>query len=88
MAQWLRALSAFPKVLSSIPTDHMLAHNHLEQDLMISSSVSYKPLVSCQTTMDLNLHFREEKQKAYTLLESEQLSNQWSVSQGRNTERN
>jgi hypothetical protein len=29
MAQWLRALTAFPEVLSSIPRNHMVAHNHL-----------------------------------------------------------
>ncbi|EDL78366.1 rCG31757 [Rattus norvegicus] len=29
MAQWLRALTAFPEVLSSIPSNHMVAHNHL-----------------------------------------------------------
>ncbi|CAO2579842.1 hypothetical protein LEMLEM_LOCUS1172 [Lemmus lemmus] len=29
MAQWLRALPALPKVLSSIPSNHMVAHNHL-----------------------------------------------------------
>jgi hypothetical protein len=29
MAQWLRALTAFSKVLSSIPSNHMVAHNHL-----------------------------------------------------------
>ena len=29
MAQWLKALSAFPKVLSSIASNHMVAHNHL-----------------------------------------------------------
>jgi len=29
MAQWLRALSALPEVLSSIPSNHMVAHNHL-----------------------------------------------------------
>ena len=29
MAQWLRALPALPEVLSSIPSDHMVAHNHL-----------------------------------------------------------
>jgi hypothetical protein len=27
MAQWLRALSALPEVLSSIPSTHMAAHN-------------------------------------------------------------
>jgi hypothetical protein len=29
MAQWLRALTALPKVLSSIPSNHIVAHNHL-----------------------------------------------------------
>jgi hypothetical protein len=29
MAQWLRALTPIPEVLSSIPNNHMVAHNHL-----------------------------------------------------------
>jgi hypothetical protein len=29
MAQRLRALTALPEVLSSIPSHHMVAHNHL-----------------------------------------------------------
>jgi hypothetical protein len=29
MAQQLRALAALPEVLSSIPNNHMVAHNHL-----------------------------------------------------------
>ena len=29
MAQQLRALTAFPEVLSSIPSNHLVAHNHL-----------------------------------------------------------
>jgi hypothetical protein len=29
MAQWLRTLTALPEVLSSIPSNHMVAHNHL-----------------------------------------------------------
>jgi hypothetical protein len=29
MAQWLRALTALPKVLSSNPSNHMVAYNHL-----------------------------------------------------------
>ena len=29
MAQWLRALPALPKVLSSIPSNYIVAHNHL-----------------------------------------------------------
>jgi hypothetical protein len=28
MAQWLRAPTALPKVLSSNPSNHMVAHNH------------------------------------------------------------
>jgi hypothetical protein len=28
-AQWLRALTALPEVLSSIPSNDMVAHNHL-----------------------------------------------------------
>ena len=33
MAQWLRALVALPKVLNSIPSNQMVAHNHLQCDL-------------------------------------------------------
>jgi hypothetical protein len=40
MAQWLRALPALPEVLSSIPSNHMVVHNHLQWNLMPSSSVS------------------------------------------------
>jgi hypothetical protein len=29
MAQWLRALTALPEVLSSILSNHTVAHNHL-----------------------------------------------------------
>jgi hypothetical protein len=29
MVQWLRALTALPEVLSSIPSNHMVVHNHL-----------------------------------------------------------
>jgi len=29
MVQWLRALAALPEVLSSIPSNHMVAHSHL-----------------------------------------------------------
>jgi hypothetical protein len=29
MTQWLRALTALPEVLSSILSNHMVAHNHL-----------------------------------------------------------
>jgi hypothetical protein len=40
MAQWLRALTALPEVLSSSPSNHMVAHKHLSWDLMPSSGVS------------------------------------------------
>ena len=40
MAQRLRALTALPEVLSSIPSNHMVAHNHLQCDLMLSSDLS------------------------------------------------
>jgi hypothetical protein len=39
MAQWLRALTALLEVLSSIPNNHMVAHNHLQWDLTPSSGV-------------------------------------------------
>jgi hypothetical protein len=29
MAQWLRALTALPEILSLVPSNHMVAHNHL-----------------------------------------------------------
>ena len=40
MAQGLIALTALPEVLNSIPSNRMVAHNHLEWDLMSSSGVS------------------------------------------------
>jgi hypothetical protein len=40
MAQLLRALTALPVVLSSNPSNHMVAHNHLSWDLMPSFGVS------------------------------------------------
>ena len=40
MAQWLRALTVLPEVLSSIPSNHMVAHNNLLWSLMPSSGVS------------------------------------------------
>jgi hypothetical protein len=38
-AQQFRALSALPEVLSSIPSNHMVAHNHLYWDLMLSAGM-------------------------------------------------
>jgi hypothetical protein len=40
MAQWLRALAALPEALSSIPSNHIVADNHLQWDPMHSSGVS------------------------------------------------
>ena len=40
MAQWLKALTALQKILSSIPSNHMVALNHLYWDLMPSSGLS------------------------------------------------
>jgi hypothetical protein len=40
MAQWLRALTVLPEVLSSVPSNHMVLHNHLQWDLLPTSSVS------------------------------------------------
>jgi hypothetical protein len=40
MAQQLKAMTALSEVLSSIPRNHMVAHNHLQCDLMSSSGVS------------------------------------------------
>jgi hypothetical protein len=38
-AQWLRPLTALLEVLSSIPSNHVVAHNHLYRDLMPSSGM-------------------------------------------------
>jgi hypothetical protein len=40
MAQRVRALTALPEVLSSIPSNHMVAHNHLQWDSISFSGVS------------------------------------------------
>jgi hypothetical protein len=40
MAHWLRALPALPEVLSSVPNNHMVAHNYLQRDPVLSSGVS------------------------------------------------
>jgi hypothetical protein len=40
MAQQLRALAVLSEVLSSIPSNHMVAHNHLSWNLRPSSGVS------------------------------------------------
>ena len=40
MAQWLRALTALPEVLSSIPSNCMVAHSHLQWGPMPPSGES------------------------------------------------
>ena len=40
MVQQLRTLTPFPGVLSSNPSNHMMAHNHPEWDSMPSSGMS------------------------------------------------
>jgi len=40
MDQPLRALTVLPEVLSSILNKHMVAHNHLYGDPMLTSSLS------------------------------------------------
>ena len=32
MAWWLGTLTALPDILSSIPSNHMVTHNHLKSD--------------------------------------------------------
>ncbi|EDL07094.1 mCG57387, isoform CRA_a [Mus musculus] len=39
MVQWLRALTALPEVPSSIPSSHMVAYDHQQWGLMLSSGV-------------------------------------------------
>lgn len=39
MAQQVRALTALSEIPSSIPSNHMVAHHHLQSNLMPSSSV-------------------------------------------------
>ena len=40
MAQWVGALTVLQEVLSSIPSNRMVAHNHLYWDLISSYGVS------------------------------------------------
>jgi hypothetical protein len=40
MAQWFRSLAALTEVLSSILSNHMVAHNHLQWDQMPFSGMS------------------------------------------------
>ena len=59
MAQQLRALTALPEILSSIPSNHMVVHNHLKWDLIPSSGVSEDSdsvlIYNKQTNKQINL---------------------------------
>ena len=45
MVQWLRALIVLPNVLSSIPSNHMVVHNHLMPSSGVSED-SYSVLIN------------------------------------------
>ena len=45
MAQRLRTLTALPEVLSSIPSNHRVAHDYLKYDLMPFSEDNYHVLI-------------------------------------------
>jgi hypothetical protein len=42
MTHWLRALTALPEVLSSLPSNNMVAHNHLLVSLKAATGDSLK----------------------------------------------
>jgi hypothetical protein len=45
MAQQLRALSALPKALSSIPSNHMVAHNRLSLLVRLKTVTVYLDII-------------------------------------------
>jgi hypothetical protein len=47
MAQRLRALTALPEVLSSISSNYIVAHSHLQWDLVPYSGVCLKRATLC-----------------------------------------
>jgi hypothetical protein len=63
MAQRVGALTALPKVLSSIPSNHIVAHNHPYWDLTPSSGVSEDSnsilIYNKQTLKQNNKYLRE-----------------------------
>jgi hypothetical protein len=61
MAQRLRALTALPEVLSSIPSNHMVAHNHLQWDLMPYSGVSDNSDSVLTYMKEMNKSFKKKK---------------------------
>jgi hypothetical protein len=55
MGQMLRALTALLEVLSSIPSNHMMAHNHLQRDLAPSSNLQAYIQAECYIHNKINL---------------------------------
>jgi hypothetical protein len=65
MAQWVRAPTALPKVQSSNPSNHMVAHNHLQRDLTPSSGLfedSYSVL-TCNKYIFLKKSMKKKERK-------------------------
>ena len=70
MAQRLRALIALPEDLSSIPSNHMVAHNHLLSDLVPSSGL--EPYMQaehyiCNKEINLGGGGKEKKKEFHVL---------------------
>jgi hypothetical protein len=57
IAQWLRALTALPEVLSSNPSNHMVAHNHNERHPLQGGLKI--------ATVDLHIINKSKKKKAH-----------------------
>ena len=62
MAQWLRAPHVLPEVLSSILSNHMVAHNHLQWDLMPSSGMYYIYTQNTHTYINKYIFFKKRKE--------------------------
>jgi hypothetical protein len=56
MTQWLRALTALPEVLSSNPSNLMVAHNHMWATTMVAHNEIWHPLLECLKIATVNLH--------------------------------
>jgi hypothetical protein len=69
MAQRLRAPTALPEVPNSIPSNHMVAHNHLSWDLVSSSGVSEDNNSVSTYIKQINNKFKKKrKETAYGTL--------------------
>ena len=77
MVQWLRTLTTLQKVLSSSPSNHMVAHNRLSWDPMPSSGVSedsYSVLIYVSTLAYPGESFRVRLPGLYSLGKASQIS--------------